>query len=127
MDASAEIRAVLDAARLRAEGVFSPVSGEGEDKLVETTVSAEVNLAPCSLRDLVAWADAELCAAGSSNESEPVLPPLQSELGRWALWQVQGEDFFWYRSFVRLWHTFWWRSGRPFVRDASPPQWRRGG
>ena len=87
MDASAELRAVLDAARLRAEGVFSPVSGEGEDKLVETTVSAEVNLAPCSLRDLVAWADAELCAAGGSNESEPVLPPSQSELGKWALGQ----------------------------------------
>ena len=41
MHASTELRAVLDAARLRAEGVFAPVNGGGEDKLVEATVRAD--------------------------------------------------------------------------------------
>ena len=95
MDASTELRAVLDAARLRAEGIFTPMCGRGGEQRGEASDSAAVDIAPCSLRELVAWADAELCDAQDNAacvlETVPLLPPLQSELGQWAQELVQGE------------------------------------
>ena len=119
--ASRELMLVLAEARRRAEGPASiathhdGVGAELVDQACGTPVSFAVNSA---LQDLVAWAEADLCCEGEllvgssapqvpdvivAEDNQqlcgaevcaclPELPPLQSELGQWALWKVQCEQ-----------------------------------